>query len=136
MKAPSVSRHVRMAVAAALLTMLDWLVWLGWDQRYDVHPDGSVSGPYEAWQVIGFVLVLVVAAGPAAWRGHAVATLAGATAGMAVATTFDWSDDASGLWLVGAFLMTAGTLVLGGVYVGLIAFLRNQARRTSGLPRS
>ncbi|MFF5263582.1 hypothetical protein ACFY4C_32040 [Actinomadura viridis] len=135
MKASSVSGHVRVAVAAVLLTMLDWLVWLGWDQRYDVHPDGTVSGPYQAWQVIGFVLVLVVAAGPAAWRGHAAAALAGATAGMAAATTLDWSDDDSGLWLVGAFLMTAGTLVLGGVYTGLIAFLRNQARRTPGLPR-
>jgi hypothetical protein len=34
-------------VAPAVVTPAVWAAWLGWDQHYDVQPDGSATGPYE-----------------------------------------------------------------------------------------
>ncbi|MEW2356289.1 hypothetical protein [Spirillospora sp. NPDC029432] len=123
------TRHVLAAALTFAATLLNWYAWLGWDQRRDEHPDGHTTGPYEAWQVAGLVLVLLALALAAAWYGHAAAGLLGGTAGMAVAAAADWSDDASGLWLIGAGLVTFGTLLVGGIATGLTALLRNGRRQ-------
>ncbi|MET9934936.1 MULTISPECIES: hypothetical protein [unclassified Streptomyces] len=86
-----------------------WVVWLGWDQRYDVRPDGSTTGPYEAWQVIGLGLGLLVPVCWAAFRGHGVAAVLGTSGGLALAAAYDWSDDASGLFVIGAGMIMIGS---------------------------
>ncbi|KOY56806.1 hypothetical protein [Streptomyces sp. XY332] len=93
-----------------LASVTAWAAWLGWDQHRDVHPDGSVTGPYEAWQVIGLVLSLAAPVAWAAVRGHAASAVLGTTAGLTVASYYDWSDDSSGLFAVGVVLVMAGTL--------------------------
>ncbi|MEU7567935.1 hypothetical protein [Streptomyces fradiae] len=114
------------AVAAAVL----WAAWLGWDQHRDVHPDGSTTGPYEAWQVIGLVLTLLAPLYWAASHRHVPGAVLGTTTGMTVAAFVDWSDDASGLYMVGVAMVMLGTLATTAATAGVIATLtRRRARR-------
>ncbi|MGC4770018.1 hypothetical protein ACLQ25_13730 [Micromonospora sp. DT44] len=97
----------------AVATVGVWLVWLGWDTGYAVDArTGATSGPYEAWQVIGCVLTLVLLAALAGWRlsPWLVAPV------MTVAFTAAWSRQAAsrddcGLWVVGAVLVLIGMSV-------------------------
>lgn len=48
---------------ASLLALAEAVVYvavLAWDRHYDVHADGSMSGPYSNWQVGLFVVSLFV----------------------------------------------------------------------------
>ncbi|MFI2202889.1 hypothetical protein ACH47Z_19335 [Streptomyces sp. NPDC020192] len=98
-------------VLPALAASAAWAVWLGWDQHRDVHPDGTTTGPYQAWQVAGLVLTLLATVCWAAWRHHAVGAVLGTTAGLTVAAYADWSDDSSGLFVIGVGLVMLGSLV-------------------------
>ncbi|MER8018220.1 hypothetical protein ACIQ7S_15080 [Streptomyces griseoluteus] len=98
------------AVVSALL----WAAWLGWDQHRDVHPDGSTTGPYQPWQVIGLVLTLLVPVCWGALRCDARNVVAGTSAGLTVAAFYDWSDDATGLFGVGVTLVLLGSLAATG----------------------
>ncbi|NML50433.1 hypothetical protein HHL19_12260 [Streptomyces sp. R302] len=98
------------AAVTALLAVASWAVWLGWDQKRDVHPDGSQTGPYEAWQVVGLALTLLVPVVWAAVRGHGRDGALATTAGLSLAAFYDWSDDASGLYAIGTFMVAAGSL--------------------------
>lgn len=106
-------------IIAALTTATWWT--LGRDTTYDVDPvTGSVSGPYEAPQVIACVVVLVglVVVGALvlpAW----LAVLAVALPFTAAWTIHAASTDDSGLWAVGAILVLLGTLV-GGTVVAAV----------------
>ncbi|MEU6840815.1 hypothetical protein ABZ930_02930 [Streptomyces sp. NPDC046716] len=98
------------SLVPAVTAIAAWAVWLGWDQHRDVHPDGSTTGPYAAWQVIGLVLTLLAPVCWSAARHHVAATALGTTAGLTAAAAFDWSDDSSGLFMVGVVLLALGTL--------------------------
>ncbi|MFE5240600.1 MULTISPECIES: hypothetical protein [unclassified Streptomyces] len=112
-------------LVTALTTLALWAVWLGWDQHRDIHPDGSTTGPYEAWQVIGLVLTLLVPLYWAASRQNIAGSVLGITAGLGFASFYDWSDDASGLFAVGVImLMTASLVTTTGVSVGVAALKR------------
>ncbi|MER5967317.1 hypothetical protein [Streptomyces sp. NPDC002057] len=91
-------------VAAAV-----WAAWLGWDQHRDVHPDGSSTGPYEAWQVIGLGLCLLIPVCWSAFRGHVVPAALGTSGGLTLAAAYDWSDDASGLFMIGVVMVMIGS---------------------------
>lgn len=106
------ARQVIAALALAALTAGAWAVWLGWDQQRDVHPDGSTTGPYEAWQVIGLVLTLLAPLYWTATRRHPAVPVVGITAGLTAAAFYDWSDDASGLFMVGVTMVLAGSLAV------------------------
>lgn len=105
------------ALAAAAL----WAAWLGWDQHREVHPDGSSTGPYEAWQVVGLVVTLLVPVFWAASRGRVLAPALGVAAGLAVACAYDWSDDGSGLFMVGVVMVLVGSLAVTAAVAGVIA---------------
>ncbi|MGI5376201.1 hypothetical protein ACQEV2_18480 [Streptomyces sp. CA-251387] len=94
------------------LALAGWAAWLGWDQQRDVHPDGSTTGPYEAWQVIGLVLTLLIPVIWAASRRYGPGAVLGTTIGLTVAAYYDWSDDASGLFMVGVGMVMVGSLVV------------------------
>ncbi|MGW4914636.1 hypothetical protein [Streptomyces sp. NPDC004270] len=119
-----VLRTVLPALASAAVSAAAWAAWLGWDQQYDVRADGSTSGPYEAWQVGGLVLTLLVAVGWAAARGHSAAAVGGTTAGLTLAAYVDWSGDASGLFVVGVGLVMVGTFVASAVVSAVVDVLR------------
>lgn len=96
----------------AVLSLAGWAGWLGWDQHRDVQPDGTTTGPYEAWQVIGLVLTLLVPVCWAAYRRHVAGAVLGTTGGLTVAAFYDWSDDASGLFVVGVGMVMVGSLAV------------------------
>ncbi|MFF3501655.1 hypothetical protein [Streptomyces sp. NPDC003247] len=104
-----VFRLLSILVPAAVASVA-WAAWLGWDQHRDVHPDGSTTGPYEAWQVIGLVLTLLAPVCWAASRRHVAGAVFGTSAGLTAAAFYDWSDDAGGLFAVGAGLVMLGSL--------------------------
>ncbi|MFJ4778011.1 hypothetical protein [Streptomyces sp. NPDC088762] len=117
-----------------LIAAAAWTAWLGWDQHRDVAPDGSVSGPYEAWQVIGLVLTLLAPVYWAASRGHVAHAVLGTTAGLTAAVAYDWSDDASGLFLIGVVMVMVASLVATFALSSLISSVTGVARRNDTGP--
>ncbi|PZH06889.1 hypothetical protein C1I97_17710 [Streptomyces sp. NTH33] len=115
--------------ALAVVALAMWAAWLGWDQHYDVHPDGSVTGPYAAWQVIGLVLTLLAPVCWAAYRGWVTGAVLGTTAGLTAAACYDWSDDASGLFVIGAGMVMVGSLAATTVLSAVIASVKRAGRR-------
>ena len=107
--------------ALAGVSLAAWAAWLGWDQHRDVQPDGTTTGPYEAWQVIGLVLTLLIPVYWAASRRHIAGAVLGTTAGLTVAAYWDWSDDSSGLFAVGVGMVTLGSLAATAVVSSVIA---------------
>ncbi|WP_416968552.1 hypothetical protein [Streptomyces sp. 4F14] len=110
-RAPGIARQVLPFSLLAGVSAALWAAWLGWDQKRDLHPDGSSTGPYEAWQVVGLVVCLLGVVGWAARRGYRAEVALGVSAGITGAAFVDWSDDASGLFMVGVLMVAAGTLV-------------------------
>ncbi|MGQ4416258.1 hypothetical protein ACN6LA_001952 [Streptomyces sp. SAS_269] len=106
-----------------------WAAWLGWDQHRDVHQDGSTTGPYEAWQVIGLVLTLLAPVCLAAFRNYVAAAVLGTSAGLTIAAYYDWSDDSSGLFVVGVGLVMMGSLVGTTVVSAVITAATRDGRR-------
>jgi hypothetical protein len=123
-------------VLLAGVTIADYLVWLGWDQHRDVHPDGAETGPYQVWQVVGLVLVLAVVGIGAAWRGYALSAVLGITGGLTAAVYVDWSDDSSGLWVVGVALVFIGTFIVTATAAALVVLIKGLNRKTTGAPGS
>ncbi|MEU1704038.1 hypothetical protein ABZ478_01360 [Streptomyces sp. NPDC005706] len=111
------------------VSMALWAAWLGWDQHRDVHPDGSTTGPYEAWQVIGLVLTLLAPVCWAAFRDYVAAAVLGTSAGLTAAAYYDWSDDSSGLFAVGVGLVMMGSLAATTVVSAVITAATRDGRR-------
>jgi len=140
MATPTRSRGSRTLAAAtlALATVLNYAVWLAWDQQKDFNPvTNRETGPYEAWQVIGAALVLAVLAFAAGWRRQPVL----ATIVIPVVFTTCWSVDAAtqvtpdaNLWPIGAVALAMGTLA-GAALFALAGFAipswRDRARATT-----
>ncbi|MFG2448571.1 hypothetical protein [Streptomyces sp. NPDC048512] len=122
-----VPQLVSMLLLAALSVAL-WAAWLGWDQHRDVHPDGSTTGPYEAWQVIGLVLTLLPPVFWAVSRHYVAGAVAGTTAGLTLAAGYDWSDDSSGLFMVGVVLVMMGSLAVTAAVSAVVPALRRRDR--------
>lgn len=108
-------------LAPAGVSLAAWAAWLGWDQHRDVQPDGTTTGPYAAWQVIGLVLTLLVPVYWAASRRHIAGAVLGTTIGLTVAAFYDWSDDAGGLYGVGVGMVMVGTLAVTAAVSTVIA---------------
>ncbi|MFF3946083.1 hypothetical protein ACFYYN_14770 [Streptomyces sp. NPDC001902] len=114
----------------AVVASADWAAWLGWDSHRDVQPDGTVTGPYEAWQVAGLVVTLVAVVCWAASRGFVMAAVLGTTLGLTTAAFVDWSDDSSGLFVVGVGMVLTGSLVVTAVIAKVVASVTGDGRRT------
>ncbi|MEU6653827.1 hypothetical protein ABZ904_31455 [Streptomyces sp. NPDC046900] len=111
------------------VSLAAWAAWLGWDQHRDVQPDGTTTGPYEAWQVIGLVLTLLAPVCWAASRRYIAGAVLGTTVGLTVAAYYDWSDDSSGLFMVGVGMVMMGSLVVTAIVSAVIASARRDGRR-------
>jgi hypothetical protein len=97
-----------------------YFLWLGWHVPKQVHPDGSLTGPYKAWQVMGFILTLAAIAAAITWWSKTVwiapiLITAATTAYFSVQGATD--SDSDGLWPVGAVLTMIGT----AFWTGLVA---------------
>ncbi|KUM80077.1 hypothetical protein [Streptomyces curacoi] len=106
-----------------------WAAWLGWDQQYDVRPDGTTTGPYAAWQVVGLVLTLLAPVYWAASRRHVVGAVLGTTVGLTAAAFYDWSDDATGLFAVGVGMVMGGSLGATVAVSAVIAAVKGDGRQ-------
>ncbi|CAM5737137.1 hypothetical protein SALBM311S_04130 [Streptomyces alboniger] len=118
-------------LVSAGLSLAAWAAWLGWDQHRDVQPDGSTTGPYEAWQVIGLVLTLLLPVYWAASRRYFAGAVLGTTVGLTVAAWYDWSDDSSGLFAVGVGMVMIGTLAVTAAASAVIASAKGTGRRNT-----
>lgn len=101
------------------LTALTWYGWLGHDHEYQVDAAGVAHGPYETWQVVGCALTLLALALVTALLSRPNLVFA-----IPVALTLAWSIDAAsqdetGLWIVGAFMVLVGSTAVAAVLVGL-----------------
>jgi hypothetical protein len=108
---PSSRLQVVGVLGVAVISALLWYAWMGWDQQYQVDPvTGVRSGPYEAWQVIGCALSLLVVFVSALWAG--VRPLPAAAA-LTLAFTAAWtvhaaSYDDTGMYGVGMVMLLGG----------------------------
>ena len=123
-----------LVVVLALSTAACWWGWLAWDNTYQIDPlTGNESGPYEAWQVIGCVVSLVVIGSGAAlllpaWVVIVTMTLAFTAAWTATAQ----SQDETGLFMVGAVLVLVAMAGATGVLTFLVqAIARRRRARTA-----
>jgi|GEM_PF-3595071 len=128
------ARHVVACVVLALLTASCWWAWMAWDHTYQTDPEtGEVSGPYQAWQVIGCVVCLIVLCVIASARLPAWLVIPI----MSVAFTLAWSwtaapSDETGLWAVGAMMIFVGMLAGSAAVSGLTVAVRSRrSARTS-----
>jgi hypothetical protein len=123
----------RMALSLAILTAGIYLVWLGWDQRYDVGPGGVVTGPYQAWQVVGLVVGLAALAGFAGWRQRPEVGMVVIPAVMTLCFSVDAATDSetygASLWPIGAALVGGGTLAGAAVVASLVNVAVSWRRR-------
>ena len=126
---PSSSRPIRGSVLAVVLGAVTWAAWLGWDRTasFDVVTD-SVQDPYVTLQVLGCALTVLVVTAVVAARGNPVLAAGGVSLGFWLAWTVDAAtQDDSGLFLVGAFLLAfglaGGTTVAALVGVGVRTLL-------------
>lgn len=60
------ARRPWLAVAALGATSGVWLAWIGWDGHKDVDAFGNETGPWEVWQIFGFIVCLAAVAAVAA----------------------------------------------------------------------
>ncbi|MFE9092639.1 hypothetical protein [Streptomyces sp. NPDC007264] len=126
------ARRLFPILVSAVVSPALWAAWLGWDQRRDLQPDGTTTGPYQAWQVIGLVLTLLVPVYWAASRRHFAGAVLGTTAGLTVAAYGDWSDDSSGLFVVGVGMVMVGSLVVTSGVSAVIASAQRHRLRAAG----
>jgi hypothetical protein len=119
-------------VGLAGATVATWWLWLGSDTEYQVDSvTNTSSGPYEPWQVVGCVLCLggLAVVGALLLRRPLLIVPT-----MTVAFVVPWSvvastRDDSGLWGVGAILLTAGMAVGTLLVASAVAGLRRLRRR-------
>jgi hypothetical protein len=112
----------RVAAGVLLLAVIVvgvWWLMLGHDQTYQYDADGTASGPYEALQVLLFIVALALVTFAAglllpAWAVAATVTVA-LTAAWSIQAS---SKDLTGLWAVGAIGVLLGT----AIGSGLVAF--------------
>jgi hypothetical protein len=105
-----------------------YFCWLGWHRPKQLQPDGRLTGPHSAWQVMGLVLTLAVITlavtwwSKTAWIAPVMTTVATTAYFSADAAT---SSDNDGLWPIGAALVLIGT-ALG---VGCVSLIMRMAQR-------
>ncbi len=132
------SRTSALAVLS-VATVLDYAVWLAWDQARDIHPvTGRETGPYEVWQVVGVGVVLALLAFVAGWWEHpgpAVLVIPAAFTACWVLDAATENRPDANLWPVGAALVAVVTVVATGVFAGAgwLARSASDRRRQLGM---
>lgn len=110
-------------ILPALVTFAAWWMFLGTDQN-DVYTVPQVAGLVVALIVIG------VACGWFARRADLLPMVVSAVMGVAAACWTSWSDDESGLFVVGWLMVVVGTAVAATLLIVVTwsARQRNAAR--------
>ncbi len=125
----NVARQAVGGLGVAVLSAVSWFAWMGWDTGYDVDPvTQTSSGPYQAWQVVGCGVTLLLVLVGALLLG--VRPLV-ACAAMTVAFTAAWtttaaSADETGLFVVGAVLVLLGLTATTAVVAWVTTRIRSR----------
>jgi uncharacterized membrane protein YccC len=98
------------------LTAGNYLVWLGWDQRY------------EAWQVVGLVVGLAALACFASWRQRPEVGIVVIPVVMTLCFSVDAAPEAP-LWAIGAVRVALGTLIGTTLVASLVTAAMSWRRR-------
>jgi hypothetical protein len=108
-----------MIAATAIATTGAYVGFLAWDTKKTLGSDGSLHGPYEAWQVIGVVAILFALAVAGGMLGAArlVATTGALVMTIGTSISGETSRYNDGLWPIGTILIGCGTL-FGALLVG------------------
>ena|SRR5579884_4074339 len=99
---------VAVAIALGALVVGAWTVLLGWDVHKHLNAAGTLSGPYEPWQVLVLGVLILAAVLAAARSGYWPSILVVPvvlTACFSYAGATDPQGD--GLWPVGALMLLA-----------------------------
>ncbi|WP_328989923.1 hypothetical protein OG394_27155 [Kribbella sp. NBC_01245] len=110
------------ALAGVVAIAAAYLALLGWHAEKTLDPaTGRETGPYEAWQVIAFVVVLGILAGIMGRAGKALLAIEVLPATVTVLFAIDAAtgDNADGLWVVGSLLV----LICAAAGVSVVALL-------------
>ena len=122
-----------LAQSLAILTAGNYLIWLGWDQHYDVGPRGVVTGPYQEWQVVGLAFGLAALASFAGWRQRPEVGVAVIPTVMTLCFSIDAATQidtyGASLWPIGAALVAVGTLAGVAVVAHLMTVAASSRRR-------
>ncbi|MEU7905035.1 hypothetical protein [Actinoplanes sp. NPDC049118] len=122
-------RQIAGALVVALLSASQWYVWMAWDTEYQTDPVTQVSsGPYEAWQVAGCAVSLLVVFVGALLLG--VRPL-WASAALTLAFTAAWTAtaapaDSTGMYGVGMIMLLAGLTAATSATASVVAGLRRR----------
>ena len=110
-RAPLARGALRAAALVGVATLADCLAWLGWQRAKHLGPDGYLHGPYDPWQVAGFIVVVGVIVVAAASRGYAKVAVVSTTLVVTLFFSAQGATDprSDGLWPIGAILVAVGT---------------------------
>jgi len=123
--------------ATVIVTTGAYVGFLAWDTRKTLGSDGSLHGPYEAWQVVGVVVVLfaLAVAGGMLDQARPVATTTALVMAMGASISGATSRYDDGLWPVGTILIGlgtfCGTLLVGAIVANVAAALRTPRGHSS-----
>jgi len=123
-------RTLAVLVLVAAASVLSWYGWMGWDHEYQADAQGVPSGPYQAWQVIGSALTVIVTVVAAlrALRGFArLAVPAVAALAYAVAWSASANDGETGLWVVGFGFLVIGAVSTLALLAAVVVALRDRS---------
>jgi hypothetical protein len=118
-------------------TVATYLALLGWDRDYDRDPaTGTLSGPYEPWQIVGCAVVLALIAALAGRVCSVVVTVGATTVAFTAAwsygaATMDTGAGDANLWPIGAVIVACGVAgwSAGFALIGASSTDRHRARR-------
>jgi hypothetical protein len=123
-----VTQRLTGLVLTPIVTAGGYFCWLGWHRPKQIQPDGRETGPYTAWQVIGFVVTVAVITIAVTWWCKSAWIAPVMTTGAATAyfsADAATSSESDGLWPIGAALVLIGT-ALG---TGLVSLVTTTVRR-------
>jgi hypothetical protein len=128
-------RQVAAGCLSAVVSGAAYTGFLAWDTQYYLGADGTLHGPYQAWQVIGVVLVLAivgfVSGLRAVWVPVVVAATVVVTVGFSISGATSPQND--GLWPVGSMLVLIGTAAGMSLLAALGSALVALNKRRNGL---
>jgi hypothetical protein len=108
---------------------------MGWDHEYQVDANGVPSGPYEAWQVVGSALTMLVAMITAALMLERRVAILAPTIGYAAAwAVTEMPDDESGTSGVGLVMVAIGVSFAAAVVTAIVGRARERLAQTRRRP--
>jgi hypothetical protein len=126
-------RYLAAPFVIALVTLAAYGAFLAWDTQKDIAPDGSQTGPYETWQVLGLTVALVALVVVTTWRGHSIAAVGSTSCTLTIVWSVQAASDPTepNLWPVGATFLFLGALCGLSIVASITEGTRNRRLRSA-----